>query len=94
MLQWNAEGVFGKKEALRDRLKEHDVDIACIQETHLSEKNRFMVRGYQTLRMDRKEGPKGGVVILVKNGMAALEITTDTGDGAEIDGVRLSCHNR
>ena len=67
ILHWNAEGVRNKKEALRDRLKEHQVDIACIQETHLTDKNRFHVRGYQMYRKDRECGPKGGVMFLVKN---------------------------
>ena len=48
-------------------MSKHKIDIACVQETHLSEKNRFTIRGYQSIRMDRAVGPKGGVIILVKN---------------------------
>ena len=38
ILQWNAEGISKKKDALLNRLSEHKIDIACIPETHLSEK--------------------------------------------------------
>ena len=59
ILQWNAEGISKKKDALLNRLSEHKIDMACIQETHLSEKYRFTMRGYQCMRMDRAEGTKG-----------------------------------
>ncbi|GFS27364.1 hypothetical protein ElyMa_005261900 [Elysia marginata] len=58
ILQWNAEGVAKKKDALRNRLYKHNIDIACIQETHLTDKIRFSIRGYQCKRMDRA-GNKG-----------------------------------
>ena len=35
ILQWNSEGVWGKKEALKHRLHEQKIDVACLQETHL-----------------------------------------------------------
>ncbi|GFS06341.1 hypothetical protein ElyMa_001220500 [Elysia marginata] len=35
ILQWNAEGVAKKKDALRNSLCEHKIDIACIQLTRL-----------------------------------------------------------
>ena len=75
-------------------MSKHKIDIACVQETHLSEKNRFTIRGYQSIRMDRAVGPKGGVTILVKNDLQAVEITKDTGGNAEIHGIRLALNNR
>ena len=64
IIHWNAEGVYRKKIPLVQRLKKEDVDVACIQETHLKEKHRFRVRGYQAFRHDRKRTKKGGVLIL------------------------------
>ncbi|GFR89645.1 hypothetical protein ElyMa_000799000 [Elysia marginata] len=74
ILQWNAEGVAKKKDALRNRLYEHKIDIACIQETHVTDKIRFSIREYQCKRMDRAEGTKGGVIILVRNDIQAVEL--------------------
>ncbi|GFS15509.1 hypothetical protein ElyMa_004934500 [Elysia marginata] len=90
ILQWNAEGVANKKDALRNRLYEHKIDIACIQETHLTDKIRFPIRRYQCKRIDRAEGRKGGVIILVRNDIQAVEFTKDTNGNAEINGIRIA----
>ena len=47
ILQWNAEEIYSKKLLLTARLHSEDIDIACIQETHLTDKMRFNIRGYE-----------------------------------------------
>ena len=92
--QWNAEGVYQKKVALSERLQTEKIDIACIQETHLSENRRFTVRGYQTYRMDRENRSKGGILILVHNSIPAQDFQIDTGNEAEINGLKVNTHNK
>ena len=41
VMQWNAEGVFHKKDELQHLLLNKDIDICCIQETHLKEGKIF-----------------------------------------------------
>ena len=43
VMHWNAEGVFHKVEELRNLLVEKDIDICCIQETHLTEAKNFKI---------------------------------------------------
>ena len=93
ILQWNAEGIWNKKEALKNRLDTCKIDIACIQETHLTDKNRFSIRGYQTVRQDRLSGSKGGVLILVKNDINISEMKLKTEDDSEMIGIKLSEHD-
>ena len=93
ILQWNAEGVFNKKVPLTDRLHKEDVDVACIQETHLNTNHRFSIRGYQTFRLDREGRHKGGVLILVRNNSAASDFKVDTNQQAEIHGVKITVDN-
>ena len=62
ILQWNAEGIYNKKIPFMDRLRVEDIDIACVQETHLTPNHRFIVRGYQTFRMDTEGIHKGGIL--------------------------------
>ena len=93
ILQWNAEGVFNKKVPLTERLHEEDVDVACIQETHLNTNHRFSIRGYQTFRLDREGRHKGGVLILVRNNFAASDFKVDTNQQAEIHGVKITVDN-
>ena len=70
---------MNKKNILRNRLFEEDIDIACIQETHLNPNNMFSIRGYQpAFRVDREGRHKGGVLILVKNSIPARELKVDT----------------
>ena len=72
--------------------------MACIQESHLQPHPkhgcRFIVRGYQTFKQDRQNGPKGGVVTLVKNNITATEVEINTGDKAEMIGVNLHLQNK
>ena len=88
-MQWNAEGIYRKKTCLQQRLKEEDIHIACLQETHLNQKYRFTIRGYQTFRKDRENRSKGGVMILVKNNLNAIPFEVETQEQAEIQGVRV-----
>ena len=61
IMQWNAEGVIRKKTELERILKKENIDICCIQETHLQKDKRFRVRGYQCFRNDREGDQKKGV---------------------------------
>ena len=94
VLQWNAEGISRKKVPLAKRLHEENIDIACIQETHLTENLRFSVRGYQTYRVDRQDRHKGGVLIQVRNNIPAQHITVHTGGHAEITGVDVTIQDK
>jgi hypothetical protein len=67
VLQWNAEGVRPKKVPLAEKLYEEQIDIACIQETHLRPSHDFKISGYESVRLDREEGHKGGVLILIRD---------------------------
>ena len=86
ILHWNAEGIQNKKATLAERLRKEDIDVACIQETHLKENLRFNMRGYQVVRQDRTDRIKGGVLILIKNSLPYQEIIVDTENQAEIQG--------
>ena len=74
IMQWNAEGVREKKRELQKFLKEHDIDVCCLQETHLTSECRFSLRGYEIFRHDRRNRPKGGVLTAIKTRFSAWEI--------------------
>ena len=93
ILQWNAEGVVNKKVPLTERLHKEEVDVACIQETHLNTNHRFSIRGYKTFRLDREGRHKGGVLILVRNNIAASDFKVNTNQQAEIHGVKITVDN-
>ena len=67
-MHWNAEGVFRKKDELHNMMETNNVDICCIQETHLSKDKVFKLHGWQpAIRTDREDRHKGGIMTLVRN---------------------------
>ena len=68
---------------------QRNIDVACLQETHLKENQHFTMRGYQVFRHDREGRAKGGVAILVKNTIPAHEFTVSTNNQAEMHGVSI-----
>ena len=50
---WNAESIMNKKTELEHILHEKDIDICCIQETHLNSNETFKIQGYQCFRSNR-----------------------------------------
>ena len=79
IMHWNAEGVRQKKLELSNFLKVNNIDVCCIQETHLNKNHRFFIRGYELYRQDREDRPKGGVLTLVRNSLSSVE-TKCSGD--------------
>ena len=94
VMQWNAEGVFHKKDELQHLLLNKDIDICCIQETHLKEGKNFKIRGYQKpFRLDRPDRTKGGVLTLVRNNLHAIEVNTHL-DGAEYQYLKVQSKSK
>ena len=79
-----------KKLELQVLLKENNIDVCCIQETHLNSCHRFSVRGNETFRRDRKDRPKWGILTLIKNTHAAAEeVYRSEDEDTEVLGIKL-----
>ena len=77
LMQWNAPGINPNKAEFLNflsKLNENTPDIICIQETFLKPKNSFRIKGYNTVRQDRQNGGKGGLITLIKTGIYYEEI--------------------
>ena len=82
-MQWNAEGLIRKKIELEHRMNKDNIDICCIQETHLQKDKTFKVRGYQCFITDRgRDRRKGGIITLIKSTINAY-MSCSSNDGAE-----------
>ena len=86
---WNAEGLTNKKPELQAFLRSNNVDVICIQETHLKEPQRFFVRGFEAFRQDRKDRHKGGIITLVKTSIPAVELCNSRNTELEHQTVKL-----
>ncbi|GFU52240.1 hypothetical protein TNCV_3052611 [Trichonephila clavipes] len=54
-------------EELTEILNVNKVHIACLQETQLNRYLKLKIKGFTTLRKDRKDRPSGGLAFLVKS---------------------------
>ena len=91
-MHWNADGVANKKDILGNLLQEENVNVCCIQETHLKEGNEFKVRGYQCIRHDRTDRRKGGVLTLIRNNISVTEKQVHM-EGAEYHKIKIKVHD-
>ena len=66
---WNCQGLRPKRKELQNYLLENQIDILVLNETFLKPKFKFHLPGYDIYKNDRLVGTKGGVVILVKEGI-------------------------
>jgi len=69
ILQWNCNGVHSKKEELYDHVLKviglKNYHVICLQETFLKPGKTFHLPGYITVRKDRGDEAKGGLLTLV-----------------------------
>jgi len=78
LLNWNANGLKSHRNALLAFLNHHNIDIACITETHLSNTDKLNFPGYKMYRADRVTQIRamGGVAILVRNQIIQQQMPT------------------
>lgn len=66
IINWNANGLKQNRNTFAAFLNSHNVDIACISETHLINADKIKFNGYVTYRKDRLAvRPSGGVAIII-----------------------------
>ncbi|GFW80950.1 hypothetical protein TNCV_3780291 [Trichonephila clavipes] len=76
ILQLNINGTQRKIKELTEILNVNKVQIACLRETKLNPNLKLKIKGFTTLRKDRKDRPGGGLAFLVKSaGIKFREIT-------------------
>ncbi|GFT32180.1 zinc finger MYM-type protein 1 [Trichonephila clavipes] len=67
ILQLNINGTQRKIEDLTEILNVNKVHITCLQETKLNPNLKLKIKGFTTLRKDRKDRPGGSLAFLVKS---------------------------
>lgn len=69
LLNWNTNRLKNQRNILLTFLNHHNIDMACITETHLSHTDKIKFPDYNIYREDRVSllRAMGGVAILVRN---------------------------
>lgn len=64
---WNANGLREKRSTFISFILNHNVDIACVTETHLKPSGKIRIPGYQIYRCDRDStDASGGAALIIK----------------------------
>lgn len=86
---WNADNIKLKKHELQQFLSENKIDIMLISETWLRAGDKLNYANYTTYREDRKDGPGGGVAILIKRTLTHDLITANNLETLEAIGIQI-----
>ena len=80
ILQWNINGLENNYEFLQELLYNKQINIACIQETNLKDKNTIQMKNYTSYYRNRSEciNASGGVGIIIKNTIHSQRILINT----------------
>lgn len=94
LLNWNANGISSKRLLFIDFLVRHNIDIACITETHLVSGQNFKVPNYRVYRSNRTSGEAwGGVAVIIKKNLCHEPIILSPMVCFEIQGIKVSLKN-
>lgn len=94
LLNWNANGISPKRMLFIDFLVRHNIDIACVTETHLVCGQNFKIPNYRVYRSDRASGEAwGGVAVITKKNICHEPIVLPPMVCFEIQGIRVSLNN-
>lgn len=80
ILQWNARSLIANGQEFKKYVQEltNKPDIICIQETWLKPHLDFILKGYHSIRLDRKKDRGGGCITFIKEGISFTHINTVT----------------
>lgn len=94
VLNWNANGLKNKKNVFLAFLARHNIDIACVTETHLFNNEPFKISGYSTYREDRVHPiASGGVAIFISKRINHHHIYLPQLASIEAVGIKLMLRN-
>lgn len=69
LISYNANGIKKQKLEIISLLNELNIDIMCVNETHLRSEDRFNIPNYHTYRYDRPSRG-GGTAIIIKRSVS------------------------
>lgn len=94
LLNWNANGIRTKRSSFVAFLVSHNIDIACVTETHLLPNEVLKIPGYIVYRKDRvSDTASGGVAIMIKKKINHYSVLIPDFHGFETVGIKIQCYD-
>ena len=80
LIGWNVNGLTRRRDEIGDLIQKYQPDILLLQETFLKpNSDALTIHGYTTYRTDRTDAPRGGVAILINEGIEHEQVHLDVG---------------
>ena len=94
MALWNANGLAQHKFELELFLKQQQIDVILISETHFTDKNYLKIHGYNFYHTQQLSGKaRGGTGIIIKSSIKHYELTSFRKDYLQATSVAIEdCH--
>lgn len=94
VLNWNADGIKAQRIQFIDFITRHNIDVACVSETHLNNAETFKIPGYIIYRKDRiADTASGGVAIMIKKRITHYPLPNQELTNIENVAIRLKMDN-
>lgn len=77
ILFWNARDILSKREELSKYVQSKQLDIVCVCESFLKGERTMIIRGYNTVRVNRATARLGGLILFIKKELKFKEIIFD-----------------
>ena len=97
IMQWNSNGLKSKSDELALRLVKLEIDVALVQETMLSKRDKEAPKivGYKSIREDRKvEIRGGGLIVYIRDSLPYELVDYRYVKGCEIQTIRIRLGNK
>uniref|UniRef100_A0A1Y1K0C8 Reverse transcriptase domain-containing protein n=1 Tax=Photinus pyralis TaxID=7054 RepID=A0A1Y1K0C8_PHOPY len=92
---YNADGITRQRSSIIVFLSQHNVDIICVSETHLTNEQILKIPGYNIYRNDRQSNTaSGGVAIIYKKNITAHQLDLPKTNTIETVAIQVELQNQ
>lgn len=92
---WNANGICQHRDEVESFIKNNNLDMLLVSETHLNDRSHFRIRGFDVIKCNRSDGAaRGGSAIIVKSSIQYEECFSYCSEGVQVATIQIKCNRR
>lgn len=89
---WNANGLCQHRNEVETFIKNNQLDMLLVSETHFSERSYFNIQGFNLIKTNRPDGmARGGSAILIKSNIIYEELLQYQTIGIQATMIKIKC---
>lgn len=92
---WNGNGLTQHRDEVESFIKNNNLDMLLVSETHFNVRSHFRIRGFDIIKCDRPDGAaRGGAAIIIKSNLIYDEMTHYSTEGIQVATIKIKLNNR